>query len=279
MKETFIIRTEWWDAISELNLNDQALIFRLLFEYHLGKPINNLNNLSVKLVWKLIEPNLQRNVEYYDKRRFTSIENGKKGGRPSKPKNNLKKPKKPLSDSDSDNNIKIDTNVSTKEKHFEDNSISLQTKISNISNRGSGQGVAESKTEESYIHPICLYIKKSCPNISKMKDPLTNEEAKRLEADFSKEGLLEIFQAMENYKDLNKKNNSVNLTLRNWITKRRRDGDKYFAMESSIKQKTKARDWYLNLPKDVKHMVDHQVKVLKRNPEDVYQEMAKPNEI
>lgn len=111
MKETFIVRTEWYAAISKLSENEQAALFKDLFEYHLG----NLNNLSVNLnnpslnlvlVWNLIEPNLQRNINSYDKRKETSKLNGSLGGRPPKepnPKpNKPKKPNETLSDSVSD---------------------------------------------------------------------------------------------------------------------------------------------------------------------------------
>lgn len=83
-KETFIIRTEWMHAILELPEADQATIFKNLFYFHSDqKNLINLNNLSVKLVWRLIEPNLCRNIESYDKRKETSRENGRLGGRPS----------------------------------------------------------------------------------------------------------------------------------------------------------------------------------------------------
>ena len=107
-KETFIIRTEWMDSILELPDEDKATILKNLFYFHSeNENLINLKNLSVKLVWKLIEPNLQRNINQYDKRCLTSIENGKKGGRPR----NLKKPKKPnetLSDLDLDSDLVID---------------------------------------------------------------------------------------------------------------------------------------------------------------------------
>jgi len=117
MKETFIIRTEWYEAISELSLSDQGTIFKMLFEYHIDETkinLNNLNNLSVKLVWKLIEPNLKRNINQYDNRCKTSAQNGKLGGRPpkmEKPKNNLNNLNKPLSDivSDTDSVLVSDT--------------------------------------------------------------------------------------------------------------------------------------------------------------------------
>jgi hypothetical protein len=85
MKDTFIIRTEWADAILELDPLDQAQIFRNLFHFHNGEEnLINLNNLTVKLVWKLIQPNLVRNIDNYDKRKETSSLNGKLGGRPKK---------------------------------------------------------------------------------------------------------------------------------------------------------------------------------------------------
>lgn len=84
MKDTFIIRTEWADAIFELDPLDQAQIFRNLFYFHQGDEAKiMLNNLTVKLVWKLIQPNLIRNIDSYDKRKETSSQNGKLGGRPT----------------------------------------------------------------------------------------------------------------------------------------------------------------------------------------------------
>ena len=83
IKETFIIRTEWSEAITELDPTDQATIFRNLFAYHSDGEIV-LDTFGVKIVWKLIVSTLERNIESYDKRRETSAENGKKGGRGNK---------------------------------------------------------------------------------------------------------------------------------------------------------------------------------------------------
>jgi len=141
MKDTFIIRTEWFESISELDDTEQAMIFRNLFHFHNGEEnLINLNNRAVKLVWKLLEPNLKRNIDSYDKRCDTSANNGKLGGRPKKQVeenlNNLNKPiQKPnyfskpnetLNDSvidsviDSepviDSEIEIDTEIDTEEE-------------------------------------------------------------------------------------------------------------------------------------------------------------------
>ena len=91
MKETFIVRTEWFDAIQDLEPLERVVLYDNLFHFHMGNEnLINLNNLSVKLVWKLIRLNLIRNIENYDNRRITSSENGKLGGRPKKEvENNL----------------------------------------------------------------------------------------------------------------------------------------------------------------------------------------------
>lgn len=121
-KETFILRTEWYESIQELDEKSKAELLDNLFLFHLNEETKiNLNNLMVKLVWKLIEPNLRRNIESYDKRKSTSSENGKKGGRPPKYQqvtenkknlNNLNKPNESLSVSvsvsDSDNNVLLE---------------------------------------------------------------------------------------------------------------------------------------------------------------------------
>lgn len=93
-RETFIIRTEWATSIFQLDAVDRAIILDNLLHFHMGNEhLIILNNLPVKLVWGLILPNLCRNIDSYDKRRETSIENGKRGGRPKGSTKNLNKPK------------------------------------------------------------------------------------------------------------------------------------------------------------------------------------------
>jgi len=113
MKETFIIRTEWFDAISELQPKEQAIILNNLFNFHLGNDdLIDLDIFSVKLVWKLIQPNLTRNIEKYDNKRNASRENGKLGGRPRKNLNNeqvidIEENKKPKNNLKNLNNPKV----------------------------------------------------------------------------------------------------------------------------------------------------------------------------
>lgn len=120
IKETFIIRSEWWGSISELSEKGKAIFLEWIFCYHLNKPIENKNdeiNREVRMIWNLIEPNLKYNIAYYDKRRETSKVNGKKGGRPISANNlkNLTEPKITLTDIDTD--IATDIEIETKSEN------------------------------------------------------------------------------------------------------------------------------------------------------------------
>jgi hypothetical protein len=117
MKDTFIIRTEWWPAISKLNDTQKAKILTNLFNFHSDGEVD-LSDPLIELVWSFIEPNLMRNIANYDKRVKIAAENGSKGGRP-KANGNLnnqvgflasdKKPIETLNDSVS---VSVSDNVS-----------------------------------------------------------------------------------------------------------------------------------------------------------------------
>lgn len=193
MKETFIIRTEWHQAISELKPLEQAIIFQNLFHYHEGNEnLINLNNLSVKLVWRLIEPNLKRNILNYDKRSVTSSENGKKGGRPlkinkeEKPNNLIQKPietKKPIE------SLSVSVSVSDNKKiQYRDNvKLSESENLKLVSEHGQDftdslyDYLHEYKIEKGYktksdYHTILRWV---IDAVNKKQGPYLNGNAKK----------------------------------------------------------------------------------------------------
>lgn len=82
---------------------------------------------------------------------------------------------------------------------------------------------AELITEFEILQPeksvLQTAIEKKYPNICKLKNQLTFEQAERLIAEFPKDKIKSILEAMENYKDLPKKYTSVNLTMRKWLSR------------------------------------------------------------
>lgn len=189
MKDTFIIRSEWYNAIAALSESEQAQILKNLFEYHAGN-LNKigLQTLPLQLVWSLIEPNLKRNIDKYDHRCETSALNGLLGGRP--PKNG--KPKKP----NSKPNLPIETL----------NDSDNDSDINNTENKG--------------FKKFKDWIKKNAPNVAKMKEPFTEDQYIELKTKYKIEVITEVLSSMHNHKPLLKNNISAYLTLCNWIARR-----------------------------------------------------------
>ena len=68
------------------------------------------------------------------------------------------------------------------------------------------------------------WIQEKAPQVAKMKEPFTEEEYLRIKEEFSGDMTAEVLLAMHNCKDLLKKYVSANLTFRNWINRRLKDG-------------------------------------------------------
>lgn len=116
----------------------------------------------------------------------------------------------------------------------ERNTDETQTKRKRNTNETQTTPIKERKKDkerkEESTHPLCLWIKTELKNVSKITNQLTDEEAKRLLNNFDKDSVRIILEAMENSKDLSKKNTSVNLTIRNWI-RRRQESNSNFGLK------------------------------------------------
>lgn len=121
-------------------------------------------------------------------------ENGKLGGRPKAAKTLEKKPtaNRPLTD-----------RKAKKSKEEEEQEEELNNNIP--------------------IHPLLVWIKKTLPNVSKLKTQITEEQAKTLTEKYHKKLIQETLEAMENYSGVEKKYTSVYLTLLNWMKNREAD--------------------------------------------------------
>lgn len=77
--------------------------------------------------------------------------------------------------------------------------------------------------KESEDHLLQKYVRDNCPEILKLKSQLTFRDCERLEADFGNEKTIDIFNRMENFRNL-KKYKSAYLTARNWLKKENNEG-------------------------------------------------------
>ena len=118
-KDTVIIRREWYDAITAIpSADERAEAYTAIMEYAFGGAIYEGANATIKMLFALVRPAIDRANESYAKQVIQGRENGHKGGRPrktprdnEKPQGLFKKPLKTLSDSvsDSDNDSVSDS--------------------------------------------------------------------------------------------------------------------------------------------------------------------------
>ena len=91
------------------------------------------------------------------------------------------------------------------------------------------------EVEYTIIHPLVEYLNTNCPQVQGLATPINNLDAVRLLLEFDKYDLVEVFMAMENTKQLKRKYNSANLTVRTWIKTRQKSNSTF----GQIKQQDK----------------------------------------
>lgn len=70
------------------------------------------------------------------------------------------------------------------------------------------------------LHPLQEWLKKECPRVCKMKEPITYAEAERIVSEFKdKKNIEQLFMAMENKATLLKDYVSANKTFRQWMNR------------------------------------------------------------
>lgn len=106
-RTSFVFYESFYEAISELGLQQQAKIYNAICQYALFGTEPNLSGV-LSSVFKLIRPQIDANNQRY--------ENGKKGGRPLKSKvsegvKTKTKPKKNQSKTNPEPNVNVNVNV------------------------------------------------------------------------------------------------------------------------------------------------------------------------
>lgn len=78
----------------------------------------------------------------------------------------------------------------------------------------------EEKEDEVSVekHALIKWIEKECPQVAKMKYPLTNQEAERIMAEYEKDDVKSLFNKMDNWAKLSN-NTSANKTFYTWAIK------------------------------------------------------------
>lgn len=114
--DKFIVLLEWEPSFNKMSDNQKGILFQAFFDYHNGKEQDFKGDAWVESIWLNIQPNIERMNKNYK----SSVENGKKGGRPrktqSKPNNNPIKPNNNLNKPDNNQPLTFKEKEKEKEK-------------------------------------------------------------------------------------------------------------------------------------------------------------------
>ena len=65
-----------------------------------------------------------------------------------------------------------------------------------------------------------VWLSQHAPRVQRMQQPMSEAQLCTLVSEYSKQEVMDVILAMENYADLHKKNISAYLTARNWLKRR-----------------------------------------------------------
>jgi uncharacterized protein YdaU (DUF1376 family) len=200
---------DWIVGCQTLSMAERGQYITLLAMMHQQGPMDEetirllVGSVSVRLMSKFYQNDdgnyyqerLEKEVNARKKFVETRRENGAKGGRPkdSEPKRRIKPLGKPKPNLMEDVN-EIENVIDNKDKE-----------------------VQEEKGHQVMQHPYIEKIKREFPVLLKMKQPLTEKEAERLEQELGDEAVFEKLEAMANKANILKNYISTNLTIRSWV--------------------------------------------------------------
>lgn len=221
-KKSFILYTDLIHTVEKMPDDKAGELFKTILQY-----VNDQNpeptDLIIALTFEPVRQQLKRDLtdwrETVEKRREAGRSGGKQSGiTRSKPKQNEAN----------------EANASIL-KQTEANEAVTDNGTDNVT--GNDNKKRESGENATTHTPEFLAFQKwvgeNCPSVLKMKEPITQDQFKKLTGDFSGKQIAETLKAMHNKMDLVKKYKSANLTLRNWIKIENKKSTQYGTKESA----------------------------------------------
>lgn len=129
---------------------------------------------------------------------------------PKTSKNKQNKQNKQDVDVDVDVDVNIDKKLSNESKESADKPHKVASK------RTAFVAPPTENCSEDFLK-FQQWVADNAPRVSQMKEPMTEEQLRRLKGKYSTEQICDILLRMHNYSDLQKKNISAYLTALNWL--------------------------------------------------------------
>jgi hypothetical protein len=190
-KNKVIVYKDWISTFDKLSNDEAGKLIKHFFQY-----INDLNPESddrlITLLFEPIKQTLKRDLKAYE----------------SKCESNKKSIEKRWIETNTNVVDKVPTNTNVYQR------IQTNTNYTDSDSDSDNDNEKNISVSES-AHALIKFIKDKCPQVAKMKYPLTLEESERLVNEYSKTDIAKLFNEMDNWNDLKKKT-SANKTFRSW---------------------------------------------------------------
>lgn len=185
-----LILESYYEVISELSDDEQLIMFKGICEYGINGVEPDFKG-ALKSLFTLMKPNIDSSISRYN----SSVTNGGKGGRPKKIETKEEPKQNP-----------VETKEKPKEKPIENQDKDIDKDI-------------DKEKDILEKHKLVIWLEQYCPEVQKLKKPITNKEAEKIQERFKgKFKIVEsIFLRMENHKGLSTKYKSAYLTFCQWV--------------------------------------------------------------
>ena len=185
-----LILESYYEVISELSDDEQLIMFKGICEYGINGIEPNFKG-ALKSLFTLMKPNIDSSISRYN----SSVTNGGKGGRPKKTETKEEPKQNPT-----------ETKEEPKEKPIENQDKDIDKDI-------------DKEKDILEKHKLVIWLEQYCPEVQKLKKPITNKEAEKIQARFKGKfkTVESVFLRMENHKGLSTKYKSAYLTFCQWV--------------------------------------------------------------
>lgn len=185
-----LILESYYEVISELSDDEQLIMFKGICEYGINGVEPNFKG-ALKSLFTLMKPNIDSSISRYN----SSVTNGGKGGRPKKTETKEEPKQNP-----------VETKEKPKEKPIENQDKDIDKDI-------------DKEKDILEKHKLVIWLEQYCPEVQKLKKPITNKEAEKIQERFKGKfkTVESVFLRMENHKGLSTKYKSAYLTFCQWV--------------------------------------------------------------
>ena len=218
MRKSFVFYASWWEAIKNLPREIQGEVLTAIVEYGLsGETTESLKPIA-KALLALVKPQIDANNQKFN--------NGTKGGRPKEEENQTETKQEPNRNqtktkqkpNENQTETKQEPNRNQTETKQEPNEECYNEECYNDIKENTPKGVQKKAPPTPYEN-FLAWMRENTPNVLKLKSQVSEVQYAKLREKYSHKQLVDILLAMENYKELTKKYNSVYLTFLKWAKK------------------------------------------------------------